>query len=122
MAEIAGLMADIVSGKIKTSDGKIAEDKHAWIFVYTHAYEGLLIDPTWGAGTVADGKFIKSNNNSIWFHISPYWMAFSHYPDHEFWTKLDISITEEKFASLPYMLPSIDSDGKDVLFECLSKI
>lgn len=122
MAEIAGLTADIVSGKIKTPDGKIAEDKHAWIFVYTHAYEGLLIDPTWGAGAVADGKFIKSNNNSMWFNVSPYWMAFSHYPDNEFWTKLDISITEEQFASMPYMLPLIDNDGKDVLFECLSKI
>ena len=122
MAEVAGLTADIVSGKTKTSDSKIAEDKHAWVFVYTHAYEGLLIDPTWGAGAVADGKFIKSNNNSMWFNISPYWMAFSHYPDHQFWTKLDITITEEQFASLPYMLPSIDNDGKDVLFECLSKI
>jgi hypothetical protein len=49
-------------------------------------------------------------------------MAFSHYPEREFWPKLEIELTEEQFASLPYMLPSIDSDGKDVLFECLSKI
>jgi transglutaminase/protease-like cytokinesis protein 3 len=122
MAEIAGLTADIVSGKIKTSDGKIAEDKHAWIFVYTHAYEGLLIDPTWGAGAICDGKFIKSNDKSMWFNVSPYWMAFSHFPDQDYWTKLDINITEGQFESLPYLVPSNDSDGKDVLFESLSKL
>ena len=122
MAEIAGLTADIVSGKIKTPDGKVAEDKHAWIFVYTHAYEGLLIDPTWGAGAICDGKFIKSNDKSMWFNISPYWMAFSHFPDQDYWTKLDINITEGQFESLPYLVPSNDSDGKDVLFESLSKL
>jgi len=122
MAEIAGLTADIVSGKIKTPDGKVAEDKHAWIFVYTHAYEGLLIDPTWGAGAICDGKFIKSNDKSMWFNVSPYWMAFSHFPDQDYWTKLDINITEGQFESLPYLVPSNDSDGKDVLFESLSKL
>ena len=121
MAEVAGLTADIVSGKTKTSEGNIAEDKHAWIFVYTHAYDGLLIDPTWGAGAVCDGKFIKSNDHSVWFNVSPYWMAFSHYPNQDSWMKLDINITEEQFESLPYLTPSKESDGKDVLFESLSK-
>ena len=122
MAEIAGLTADIVSGKIKTPDGKVAEDKHAWIFVYTHAYEGLLIDPTWGAGAICEGKFIKSNDKSMWFNVSPYWMAFSHFPDQDYWTKLDINITEGQFESLPYLVPSNDSDGNDVLVESLTKL
>ena len=56
------------------------------------SYDSLLIDPTWGAGIVSDGKFVRSTDNSMWFDVSPYWMAFSHYPDNYFWTKLDISI------------------------------
>lgn len=122
MAEVAGLTADIVSGKTKDAIGQVSSDRHAWIFVYTNAYDGFLIDPTWGAGTVSNSKFIRSNDNSTWFNVSPYWMAFSHYPDCEFWSKLEIDITAEQFAALPYILPSIDSDGKDILFECLSNI
>ena len=49
-------------------------------------------------------------------------MAFSHFPDQDYWTKLDINITEGQFESLPYLVPSNDSDGKDVLFESLSKL
>ena len=44
-------------------------------------------------------------------------MVFSHYPDQEYWTKLDIGLTEAQFRALPYHSPSNDSDGKDVLFE-----
>ena len=122
MAEVAGLTADIISGKTKTSDGAVSEDKHAWIFVYTSAYDGLLIDPTWGAGSVCEGKFVKSEDNSMWFDVSPYWMVFTHYPDQNYWTKLDIQIDERGFAALPFVLPSNENDGKDVLFETLAKL
>ena len=117
MAESVGLTADIVTGVTKSSDGVISTEKHAWIFVYIGAYDGLLIDPTWGAGSVCDGRFVKKEDNSTWFNVSPYWMVFSHYPDQEYWTKLDIGLTEAQFRALPYHSPSNDSDGKDVLFE-----
>lgn len=122
MAEAVGLTADIIVGKTKDSDGVISDEKHAWIFVYTQGYDGLLIDPTWGAGGVSQGRFVRSEDNSKWFNVSPYWMIFSHLPDQQMWSKLDISITEEQFRRLPHMLPSNESDGKDFLFEALSKL
>lgn len=122
MAEAVGLTADIISGKTKDSKGTISKDKHAWIYVYTHAYDGILIDPTWGAGSVDGAKFIKNSDNSNWFNVSPYWMIFSHFPDELYWSKLDLSITEDQFAKLPYMTLPQDTDGKDFLFEHLSKI
>ena len=122
MAESVGLTADIVTGITKNQGGEVSEEKHAWIFVYTSAYDGLLIDPTWGAGSVFDGKFVKNEDNSMWFNVSPYWMFFSHYPDQQYWTKLDIDITENQFRALPYHLPSKDSDGKDVLFDALANL
>lgn len=120
MADAVGLTTEIIVGKTKNPDGTISEEKHAWVFVYTKGYKGILIDPTWGAGSVAGGKFIKSDNTDIWFDVSPYWMIFTHYPDEEHWTKLDITITEDQFQQLPYSIPQNDSDGKDLLFEKLS--
>ena len=122
MAESVGLVVDIIAGKTKKADGGISEDKHAWVFVYTHAYDGILVDPTWGAGSVDGSRFVKSNDNSRWFNVSPYWMIFSHFPDKEHWAKLDIKITEDQFKNLPYLLPEKGIDGKDALFEGISKI
>ena len=121
MAEAVGLTADIIFGKTKDAEGRIS-DKHSWIFVYTHAYDGIFIDPTWGAGSVDDVKFVKSADNSNWFNISPYWLIFSHYPDHPYWSKLDVAITEEQFKKLPIITTNSETDGKDYFFECISKI
>ncbi len=121
MAEAVGLTADIISGKTKDSEGKIT-DKHSWVFVYTHAYDGILIDPTWGAGAVDGVRFIKSEDNSHWFNVSPYWMIFSHFPDQQYWSKLDITITEDQFEKLPFVKMTNETDGKDYLFECISNL
>lgn len=122
MAEAMGLTADIITGKTKTLDGKLSEDKHAWVFVYTNAYNGILIDPTWGAGAVNGVKFVKNEKNDAWFNVSPYWMIFSHYPDQSYWSKLDIKVSVEQFNKLPYVLPTDETDGKNFLFESLSKL
>jgi transglutaminase/protease-like cytokinesis protein 3 len=122
MAESVGLVVDIIVGKTQNPEGEILESKHAWVFVYTHAYDGIFIDPTWGAGFVDGSRFVKSDDNSPWFNVSPYWMIFSHFPDKEYWAKLDIKITEDQFKNLPYLLPEKGIDGKDALFEGISKI
>lgn len=122
MAEAVGLTADIITGKYKDAQGKVNSEKHSWIFVYTHDYEGILIDPTWGAGVVDGDKFVKNEDNSVWFNVSPYWMIFSHFPDLPYWAKLDITITEEQFKKLPIVKIDQKSDGKDIIFECMSKI
>ena len=65
-------------------------------------------------------SFVKKEDNSMWFNVSPYWMIFSHFLDNPNWTKLDIDITEEQFKQLPYINPSNEKDGKDTLFGSLS--
>ena len=120
MAEAVGVTADIITGITKDNEGIISEDKHSWIYVYTHAYDGMLIDPTWGAGGVNGVKFIKSEDNSAWFNVSPYWMAFSHFPDNHIWSKIDIEITEEQFKELPIVEMTNEAEIKDLLFECIS--
>ena len=121
MAEATGLTAEVITGITKDAKGTISEEKHSWIYVYTHAYDGMLIDPTWGAGAVNGVKYVKSEDNSSWFNVSPYRMIFSHFPDQHYWSKLDITITEEQFKNLPLVKMSNESDMKDFLFECISK-
>ena len=120
MAEAVGVTADVITGITKDEEGKISEDKHSWIYVYTHAYDGMLIDPTWGAGGVNGVKYIKSEDNTAWFNVSPYWMIFSHFPDNHYWSKLDIQITEEQFRGLPLVEMTNEAEIKDLLFECIS--
>ena len=121
MAETVGLTADIIFGKTKDAEGQIS-DEHSWVFVYTHAYDGIFIDPTWGAGGVDGVKFVKNNDNANWFNVSPYWLIFSHFPDQPYWSKLDIAIEEEQFKKLPVITVNNETDGKDYFFECISKI
>ena len=120
MAEAVGVTADVISGITKDAEGIISEEKHSWIYVYTHAYDGMLIDPTWGAGGVNGVKYIKSEDNSAWFNVSPCRMIFSHFPDNHNWSKLDIQITEDQFRGLPIVEMTTETDFEDLLFECLS--
>lgn len=120
MAEAAGLTPEVIIGITKDAEGTISEEKHSWIYVYTHAYDGMLIDPTWGAGAVNGVKYVKSEDNSSWFNVSPYRMIFSHFPDQHYWSRLDIIITEEQFKNLPLVKMSNESDVKDLLFESIS--
>ena len=122
MAEAADITAEIITGITKDAEGKISDEKHSWIYVYTHEYDGMFIDPTWGAGSVIDGvKFIKNEDNSMWFDVSPYWMIFSHFPDQLYWAKLDITVSKEQFKNLPVVKITNETDGKDFLFEYLAK-
>lgn len=121
MAEKVGLTAEMVNGKTKKHNGEIPEEGHAWILVYKQGYDAILIDPTWGAGSVNGNKFIRNTDNSMWFDVSPYWMIFSHFPEKEEWTMLgDYKISEDQFKKLPFEQPHTDTDGKDYLFEKLT--
>lgn len=122
MAEAVGLTTDIIVGKTKSPKGKISTEKHSWVFVYTKAYDGILIDPTWGAGAIDGVTFVKHSDNSMWFDVSPYWMIFSHFPDQQYWTKLDLKVSEDQFKKIPYVNPTKETDGKNYLFESLSKL
>lgn len=122
MAEAAGITAEIIAGLTKDSEGKISKEKHSWIYIYTHEYDGMLIDPTWGAGAVDGVKFIKSEDNSTWFDVSPYRMIFSHFPDQQHWSKLDITITEDQFKRLPLIKKANNLNYENLLFECTANM
>lgn len=122
LAKAVGITADIIVGKSKNPDGIISEENHAWIFVYTKGYDGIFIDPTWGAGYVQNGIF-KAEANDIWFDIDPDWLIYTHFADDKEWNqKASAEVSYEQFEKLPYSCPSKDKDGKDSLYESLAHI
>ncbi|MBQ9137858.1 MAG: hypothetical protein IJX65_04390 [Alistipes sp.] len=102
MANSIGIRSEIVVGKTKDKNGMLREEGHAWIFAYTRKNHGILLDPTWGAGSVDDsGTFEKSDNHLHWFNVDPKWMILSHYPDEEQYQLLDRDMSLEQFQSVP---------------------
>lgn len=111
LGEAVGLDVDIISGKAKDSYGNIPDDGHAWLFVRTDGNAGILVDPTWGAGIVENGQFIRTENDDTWFHVDPAWMIFTHYPNIESDQFLDDIIDYSSFVSLPPLDPSFGNLG-----------
>lgn len=122
LGEPIGLRMNIIAGRSKNQHGQVENTKHAWLLVEADG-KGILIDPTWGAGSIKDGKFVQNENDMSWFQIDPYWLIFTHYPDdtnHQF---IETPIDWKTFTSLPVLYPSSSEygwDGKTVLTEILS--
>ena len=79
LAEPLGLETHIVRGDAKGPGGI---EGHAWVFVIVEGTgTGILVDPTWGAGSVNGSTFTHREDDDSWFHVDPYWMIFTHFPD-----------------------------------------
>ena len=79
----------------------------------------ILVEPTWGAGVVENGTFVKSNKDMSWFDVDPCWMIFTHYPKNPLDQMLGNNIlSKDDYKHLPYLHPSYAEygfDGTDLL-------
>lgn len=122
LAEPLGLNTIIVSGKTKEKNGKVSDKGHSWLIVEVED-GGILIDPTWGAGGIKDNVFQRKENDMSWFHVDPYWMIFSHYPDDEQYQFLETPISWQSYIQLPTIYPILGDfgwNGKDILSKVLN--
>lgn len=72
----------------------------------------IFIEPTWGAGLVENGKFVKNDHDISWFDVDPCWMIFTHYPKNPLDQLLgDFSLSLEDYKQLPYLHPSFAEYG-----------
>lgn len=124
LAEAQGMRVEIVTGQSKNPDGRVSNDGHAWIFAYTDGNAGILIDPTWGAGSVNGSRFVRNDRpDESWFHVDPHWMIFRHYPDNEVFQLTDRHIDYATFCRLPGLSPRLTDfgyDGRQMLEQSLS--
>ena len=100
LAQAVGVRTEIIMGITKDHMGVISTDGHAWIFAYTRENRGILLDPTWGAGSVNDGKFSRRENCWIWFNVPPEGMILRHFPENESYQLLNRPISRKEFDSM----------------------
>lgn len=100
LAKAVGVRTEIISGKSKGHDGTIGKDGHSWLFAYTREDHGILLDPTWGAGTVDGKTFTRSKNYWTWFNVNPEWMILSHFPEYESYQLINSPLSMEEFLAM----------------------
>jgi hypothetical protein len=72
----------------------------------------IFIEPTWGAGVVENGEFVKSDHDMSWFDVDPCWMIFTHYPKNPLDQMLgNFVLSVEDYRLLPYLHPSYAEYG-----------
>lgn len=113
IAQALNIRVDIITGHSKDILGN--SGGHAWIYAETNKerHAGVLIDPTWGAGSVKNGVFERSDNDMSWFHVSPYLMVCTHFPEDASYQLLDTPISREQFYRLPPLYPELETLGLD---------
>lgn len=121
IAEPLGIETRIISGRTK----KAQPDSrgHSWLYVIVNDDgSGIFIDPTWGAGSVDNGIFVRSNGDMTWFDVSPEWLIFTHFPKNPSHQMLPVAITRQQFDALPEIKPFMQYygfDGAALLQRCL---
>lgn len=89
-----GIKCQIIQGYTK-QNGKVANLSHAWCAAQIEN-KWFVFDPTWGAGGVTNGKFVKKLNNA-YFKAEPSKIIASHMPFDYLWQFLNYPITNEEF-------------------------
>ncbi|WP_281616044.1 transglutaminase-like domain-containing protein [Flammeovirga sp. SubArs3] len=92
-----GYESYIIKGYTKRKDGSIGGAfGHTWNAIKVNG-EWKLYDPTWGAGTVENGKKFHQNYDLNWYDVAPEKMIERHMPYDPIWQLLDTPYTYENF-------------------------
>ena len=122
LAEPLGINTVIIFGKTKDMHGNVSAKGHSWLLVEVE--DGwIFVDPTWGAGGIKDNVFQRKENDMSWFHVDPYWLIFTHYPDEERFQFLEVPINWKTFVRLPTVYPALGEfgwNGKDIWTKVMS--
>ncbi len=94
IANQIGLQAYIIQGYTK-QNGKMDRLSHAWCAAKIEG-KWFVFDPTWGAGSVNNGVFVKKLNNAF-FKVTPNSSIASHMPFDYMWQFLNYPISNQEF-------------------------
>lgn len=114
IAKSVDIKSQVLTGKSKTRKGYIDPRGHAWVCAEANG-RTILLDPTWGAGSVSDdGVFTRSENIWTWFDVDPRIMVFSHYPNNEEYQFLEKPLTYKEFQTLSYIPAEMSQHNLDL--------
>lgn len=89
-----GIKCQIIEGYTK-QNGKVDNLAHAWCAAKIEN-KWFVFDPTWGAGGITNGKFMKKLNNA-YFKAEPSKIIVSHMPFDYMWQFLNYPVTNAEF-------------------------
>ena len=90
-----GIRSYVVQGYTKMGT-ELQNLPHAWVAAeFNDAF--CLFDPTWGAGAVGGGKFIKRFTNE-YYKVSPTCFVATHMPFDPMWQFLDHPVSHRRFT------------------------
>lgn len=114
LAKAVDVKVEIISGDSRDSHGTIDKGGHSWLFAYTDENRGILLDPTWGAGTVDGNAFVRSENCWKWFCVDAEWMILTHLPKDKQYQLIDKTLSMKEFRALPPVSDLWPAYGLDV--------
>lgn len=94
IATLVGVKSVVISGYTK-QNGKIDSLSHAWCAAQIDN-KWYIFDPTWGSGSLMNGKFVKKIND-YYFKTEPAKIISSHIPFDYLWQFLNYPITNTEF-------------------------
>ncbi|HQZ25980.1 MAG TPA: transglutaminase domain-containing protein [Flavobacterium sp.] len=94
IATLVGVKSVVISGYTK-QNGKIDTLAHAWCAAKIDN-KWSVFDPTWGSGSLLNGKFVKKINE-YYFKVEPSKIISSHIPFDYLWQFLNYPITNAEF-------------------------
>lgn len=104
LSEALDIESVIITGETKDLDNSLSDKEHTWILADS-GLGWILIDPTWGAGSVIDGNFTFSEGDMSWFNIDPYIMITSHLPFDESYQRISEPVSREMFLKMDRIDP-----------------
>lgn len=109
LSDECGLESEVITGYTRGSKYAIGSDlqddpDHAWNSVKIDG-KWYLLDATWAAGYVNDGKFISEFNN-FYFLTPTNQFIYDHLPKDKKWQLLGKPITNQEYENLVYSKPA----------------
>ncbi|HHH52329.1 MAG TPA: hypothetical protein ENK91_01605 [Bacteroidetes bacterium] len=104
MCRIAGVKSAYIRGYTRTNSNSMrfpTNSKHAWNAIQLGG-KWYLIDATWGAGYVTNGRFHKKFEDGF-FMTKPEIFILSHFPKEQKWQLLEHPISKQMFPKNPYL-------------------
>jgi len=94
IANKAGVKTYVITGYTKENK-QVIQEPHSWCVSMIDS-SWYMIDPSWGAGYIQDGLFVKKLNNR-YFKVKPNKFISTHIPFDPLWQFLEYPITKQEF-------------------------
>jgi hypothetical protein len=113
MAREVGLEVQHIQGYAKGFDYRPGQSSrklnHAWLAVNVGG-RWRLLDPTWGSGVVAGGRF-EPRFSWDWFFVDPEALLLSHFPEQDGWQLVSRPLRRNEFERMPQVPTSLVRAG-----------